>query len=527
MFRRFVPKTLESKILLMALAPLAVVFSAAWLVLAPWVRTALLDARKQEIRHLSEAAMGILAGEEARAAAGTLSREEAQKQAIEAIKLIRFANGNYFYVFNTDLKVVTVPIRPDLEGKPVNTFKDKEGTLIYVELNKLAQNPDGGFLQIWYNKPGATGTFPKLNFVRNFAPWGWNIGTGIYIDDLNRAVQLYTLSMLGGVLAVSALLGFWMHRRTRAMVKPLALLVEGLHRSDLTRRIPITSTDEIGAAAQAFNDYNADLHGKIEGVVGYAERVASGSTQLSASSEEMARAVDEIAAISEELRQAGEAVATAMADLSRSADQVASHTTDGGRQSREAVEEAEHSAQAGQAAVAGMGEIRTVTERIVQAVRVIQGIARQTNLLSLNAAIEAAKAGSQGKGFAVVAEEIRKLAEQSRASAKEIEELLQTTQEAVAGGVTSVQGTMDSLQAIRQRIGVVADQVGQIGQFAADQASTSVRVTGMMEQTRTGLSRNAAATHELSSTVQEIARTADDLAKVGEGLRAVTGGFRL
>ena len=185
------------------------------------------------------------------------------------------------------------------------------------------------------------------------------------------------------------------------------------------------------------------------------------------------------------------------------------------------------SAEAGQGAVRGMGEIQEVTGQIVQAVRVIQDIARQTNLLSLNAAIEAAKAGAMGKGFAVVAEEVRKLAERSRSSAKEIEELIQRTQDAVSGGVDSVQTTMESLEAIRRRITDMASRIEQIGTFAGSQAETSAQVTRRMGETSQGLAQNAAATHELSATVQEIAKTSEDLAQVAEGLRRLVGGFRL
>jgi methyl-accepting chemotaxis protein len=524
---RFTRKSLESKILVMGLTPIAAVFLAVWLLLAPRVEGALLAARKNEIQSLTETVLGMAASQEALAAAGAITREEAQRRAVAMLKTIRYQGGNYFYVFTRDLKVITVPIRPDLEGQMVDTFKDKEGTLIYVELNRLALNPDGGFLQIWYNKPGVPGVHPKLNFVKAFAPWGWNLGTGLYVDDLKRQVRVYTWSILGGLVLLSGGLFMWVRSRARTMTRPLKELADGLRNSDLTREIRITSEDEIGAAAGAFNSYNAGLRGRILDVSGFAARVASGSTELAASSGEMARAVDEIAAISEELRLAGTGVARAMTELSSSADQVARHTGESSRVSQEAVAEAARSAQAGQAAVRGMEEIQAVTGRIVQAVRVIQEIAGQTNLLSLNAAIEAAKAGEQGKGFAVVAEEVRKLADRSRDAAKEIEVLIQSAQAAVSGGVRSVQDTMASLEAIGARIGGVADRVGEIGQYASAQAGTSAQVTGMMAGTHQGLTRNAAATQQLSSTVQEITRTADDLAQVADGLRALVGEFKL
>jgi methyl-accepting chemotaxis protein len=174
-----------------------------------------------------------------------------------------------------------------------------------------------------------------------------------------------------------------------------------------------------------------------------------------------------------------------------------------------------------------MDEIREATGQIVQAVKVIQDLARQTNLLSLNAAIEAAKAGAQGKGFAVVAEEVRKLAERSRGAAKEIEELILHTQEAVAGGVTSVQVTMESLEAIRRRIEGLSERITQIGTFADVQAETSQRVTERMAVTSQHLAQNATATTELAATVKEIAHTSEDLAQVADGLRNLVSTFKL
>jgi methyl-accepting chemotaxis protein len=168
-----------------------------------------------------------------------------------------------------------------------------------------------------------------------------------------------------------------------------------------------------------------------------------------------------------------------------------------------------------------------VTAQIVSSIQVIQDIARQTNLLSLNAAIEAAKAGTLGKGFAVVAEEVRKLAERSRSSAQDIQQLILKTQEAVAGGVAGVTTTLENLDAIRARITSIASSVQEIGLLSRDQASTSVTVSQRMNQTSLRLSQNAAATQELSATVQQIARTSDDLAQVAEGLRKVVEGFRL
>ena len=206
---------------------------------------------------------------------------------------------------------------------------------------------------------------------------------------------------------------------------------------------------------------------------------------------------------------------------------VAVSTKESHQESQSAVADTERSAQAGQVVAQSMDEIQAVMKQIVNAVLVIQEIANQTNLLSLNAAIEAAKAAEHGKGFAVVAEEVRKLSERSNAAATEIEGLTRQTTQAIAGGMASVQANLQSLDAIRKRIAGMAQHIRRIGDVAEGQAATTNQINGTMGETTLGLSQNAAATHQLSATVHEVAKTSEDLARVAEGLQQVVGGFKL
>jgi len=163
----------------------------------------------------------------------------------------------------------------------------------------------------------------------------------------------------------------------------------------------------------------------------------------------------------------------------------------------------------------------------VKGVGVINEIARQTNLLSLNAAIEAAKAGAQGKGFAVVAEQIRKLAERSGTAAREISQLIQECNEAIARGSSTVGTSVATLHGIAENIAQVASMVTEIGAASEEQALTGQEVTRQVEGGAQGAASTAHATSELSTTVQEVARTSSDLARVSEGLAAAVSRFKL
>jgi len=523
-----ISKSLSAKILALVLIPLLLVVLAAVFGLAPAIRSSFLASRERMLRNLTETVIASMAQLQVRVAAGEITLQEAQRQALAQIKGTRYEKGDYFFVFDPVPVMICNPNRPDLDGKSMADFKDPQGVSVWVELGRIAaEKPEGGFLAYEFKKPGTDKTLPKVSFAKRFAPWGWNIGTGVYIDDVNREVWAF-LGTIFGLLAVliigAVLAAFTLAKRA---TRPLLTLVEGLRNSDLTKRIPVESRDEVGQAALAFNDYNQQLHTDMIQVSAFAMRVASGSTELAASADEMTRAVNDIAGVSEALKASGEQVVSAMHQLAASAKEVASATHTSDEASRGAVQDVTRSAEAGSHAVEGMGDIKVVTGKIVLAVSVIQDIARQTNLLSLNAAIEAAKAGAQGKGFSVVAEEVRKLAERSRASAVEIQTMIEQTQSAVASGVNNVQETMGALEAIDKRVKNIAGQLGQVTIQVESQASTIGEVSSRMSDTASGLAQNAAATHELAATVSEIARTSEDLSQVAEGLKGLVASFKL
>jgi methyl-accepting chemotaxis protein len=516
---------LTGKILLIAMLPVGLFLLLVFLYILPKLSTAYIESKKQGVQYVVESSMGVLENLQGEVVAGRLSIDEAQTKAKSLINSLHFAGKNYLYIQAPGPVMISHP-RADLVGKATDSLEPIMAKL-FRDLDRVGQTPGGGFWTYDFTKAGATGLFPKVTFVKKFDAWGWILGAGIYIDDAQREFRAFSIEILIACLAITIIVFFASVGLAKRMVRPLDALVQGLQQSDLGRRIEVSTQDEIALAAGAFNDYNQGLRTTVLGVSSLAERVASGSHELSASSREMSQAVHEIAQVGEGLKGSGEQVVEAMNGLQQNVRGVNDQISSTGETVQKAVSDTDHSAEAGRRAAEGMAEIEKATEQIVRAVGVIQDIARQTNLLSLNAAIEAAKAGTMGKGFAVVAEEVRKLAERSRSSAQEIEQLIQGTQDAVKDGVSSVRITLEHLEAIRGRITDVATSIQEVGRLSQAQAETSGHVGLMMDQTNNRLAQNAAATHELAATVQEVTRTSDDLAQVGEGLHKVVKGFKL
>ena len=317
------------------------------------------------------------------------------------------------------------------------------------------------------------------------------------------------------------------YRVGRAITRPLNDLARGLEQTDLTRQLQADGRDEIADAARAFNTYNARLRGALQNMSSSSSSVASGATQLSASSEQMAATSASLAQNSEAQRGAFERVAAAVTELSASIDQVSGNIRRSQKESEGAVAAVNQGTHAGGESAQAMDDIRAATTRMVAAVRLIQDIARQTNLLSLNAAIEAAKAGSMGKGFAVVAEEVRKLAERSGAAAREIGQLIEQSNTSVDRGAEMVNATVAALGTIDANIQGLAAMILEVGSAADEQARTSAEVAEQVDENLSRVADNATATNQMARTVSEVARTAAELARVAEDQNHLVAQFRV
>ncbi|MDR3669256.1 MAG: methyl-accepting chemotaxis protein [Holophaga sp.] len=296
---------------------------------------------------------------------------------------------------------------------------------------------------------------------------------------------------------------------------------------DLTYHLDEQRADEFGQIAKHFNLVTGQFRGIVKDLAGEAANVASGSTELNSTAEEMKTTTTEIAEGNEKQRQSMGGVLADMDRLSALISAMDARLNESAGRATQAVELSREGAQAGEATASAMASIRDATKRMAQAVTVVNEIANQTNLLSLNAAIEAAKAGELGKGFSVVAEEIRKLAERSAQATHEIQSLIHEVNGSVEQGGLTVGRSVESLETIRSHVETLASNFSGISEAMKQQSGTGVEVRNHVDGTNREIERNASASQELAATVDEIVRTSSELSRVAEALTARVSRYKV
>ncbi len=330
-----------------------------------------------------------------------------------------------------------------------------------------------------------------------------------------------------GAIGAGTLLSRVVGARVGRKAQDIETIMVAVAKGDLTRQPAVEGKDELAQVATGLGLVIQGLRRDIQAIAQTAEGTASSATELAATTEQVNRTTEELRRSTEQERLAMERSSAALEQMNANiqqvkqsalrAEELASRSQEAGRQGLAAVQDTGRAMEA----------IEESSSKVSRIITVITDIARQTNLLSLNAAIEAAKAGAMGKGFAVVAEEVRKLAERSGTAAKEITALIQESSDRVGVGTESVKEAARNLERIGGHVKDNADQLKEIATAMEEQGRASEEVVQAMESATQMVERNASAATELSATVQETARTTDELASLAQQLQVLTRRFQL
>ncbi|HMD50517.1 MAG TPA: methyl-accepting chemotaxis protein [Bryobacteraceae bacterium] len=474
-------RALATRILILGVA-LSVLPSGVMLWMLRETRRSGYQLKTESTRHSVEAAWGILNWYGQQAGSGSMPLAEAQRAAKEIIRQMRFDNGNYTWINDLDAKMILHPAIPDYEGKDMSGFRDPDGIALFVEAARLAQAAGEGAIHYKWPRPGRTEPSPKISYVKLFPRWGWVVGSGVYVDDVESELSKSEMVLLGwGGIAVllSLLLSYWV---ARSISKPIQAAAGRL----------VQSTDQTSLAVD-------QLAGASQNTAEALSRQASSLEQTSATLEELTAAAKRDSSGAQEIQELVNQVGVVVGEGNQ-------HVTEMGTAIQEIVNSA---------------------SKVRKIVKTIDEIAFQTNILALNAAVEAARAGEAGAGFSVVAGEVRNLAQRASQAAKETAELIQHSLEsteigaAIGGKLSATFGgiVQNSAQATEGLTGITASFHSQVERISQVTAVVS-QLSDLTQQQAAGSEQSASAAEELRAQVSSVRQMCGELAGIVQGGRA-------
>ena len=506
----------------------------------------LLGAKAQKTMHVVQTASGVLDYYQGLEKAGTLTREQAQQQALEAVRGLRYNQSDYFWI--NDLRPVMImhPTNPKLIGQDLSTIKDPDGFQVFNEMVAVAKAKGAGMIDYRWPKPGATDPVQKTSYISLFAPWGWIIGSGVYVDDVQAEFRQEVWKTAAIVAVITLVMVVLLVLIARSIVRPLEQAVQAMAsiasgESDLTRSLATEGSDEVTRLAGHFNAFT----GKLRRVVGDLQQSANGlaqaSTQLGGNAHQ---AQDRSQRQSEQM----ELVATAVNQVTHGVQDVARNAEYAASEMRDA----QSQAQQGQANIDNslrqIGELSGTIDQAVEVIRtlasestqigsvleVISSIADQTNLLALNAAIEAARAGDQGRGFAVVADEVRLLAQRTQKSTAEIHAMIDRLQGHSAAAVKVIGdssraslATIEQAQLAGSSLTSIRQALGNLNDLNASIASATLEQSQVVEDINQNVTDAAQLSRHAADAAVQSTRGSEQLRALSEQLNALLRQFRV
>ncbi len=536
---------ISKRLWLIPLVAVAMLFMLGLLMIQQ-VRSDLYKGKQVMTQNIVETARGVLTYYQQLEANGSMSTAEAQKAAMDQVRLIRYGQNDYFWINDMQPVMIMHPMKPELEGQDLSNTKDPNGKALFNEMVKVAKLKGAGLVDYQWAKPGEKNPVPKISYVELFKPWGWIIGSGIYVDDVEAEFQRYLVhfSLIG--LSIAALMAAMVAVLIRSITRPLRRSMQAMANiasgeADLTRTLDVSGNDELTTLGRDFNTFTQ----KLRTVIGQLLETAG---SLEQSSDALGGLAGQAHTQSQQQSQQMELVATAVNQVTYAVQEVAKNAEHASTE----VGDAEKQAGLGQHNIeASLRQIDQLSSTIGEAVGVIQSladettkigsvlevigsIADQTNLLALNAAIEAARAGEQGRGFAVVADEVRLLAQRTQTSTAEIHTMIERLQKNSGAAVTVIMESNRASQATVEQASQAGESLAQIAQalrnlsgLNASIASATLQQTHVVEDINQNVTQAAALALESTLAAEQSSAAGSELGELAEQLNRLLRQFKV
>ncbi len=502
--------------------------------------------QKQQLQRLVDAATSQVHYFYQRAEQGVLTEAQAREQALEVLNAQQFGKDGYFFVLNQSVDMIGHGQQPAVRGKNFANAISEDGVTVFSNMSAFATTgqSEGAFFEYQWRAAGESVAEDKISYVKAFAPWGWGVGSGVYLADIHSAVKQDLIYSLGGVAVIGSLLlliALWLVRSIVVPLHEIEAVIDDMAAANLSHRVTYQADNELGRMGKAVNTMLDNMVSLIHQLSSSATQLHGSAQQLSAASLQSHKGSTDQVNVTHQMHTGVESLlATIDAICKQSAE-----TTTLGDTVNERVHESRTELDASESMVGALSgvvgntasQLRSLEKDTAQIAGVmveIESISEQTNLLALNAAIEAARAGESGRGFAVVADEVRKLASRTRTSTDVVRQAIERLQSSVDSSVKAMEQSESQAEkaraltehAVSVLAGTAAD-MHSVHAMTEDISQTTEEQTVVAGDIDAHVKHIMSVTSEVNEATEMVAANAEQLSQLAETLHGQIQRFQL